>query len=131
MKTRNGFVSNSSSSSFLIGTNEPLTERMVAEVLDVEGNLHWVLLLGLFAKWVFQRAKPIKDVEKLIESFDEDGGAGKKVRSLVERFAYTYELRASNEDCDGWGELLHLIGDELSKPLVSSQRMEIVSRYGG
>jgi hypothetical protein len=127
VKTRHGFVSNSSSSSFIVGTNKPLTTEVVMVGLGVTSSPGAILLTS-FADWLIEKAKPTT-VNKLLADYGDDEDCPKAPKRLAQKFKHLYTFRAGNEDCDGWSEMLYNLFEE-SKVLVTDD-IEICSMYGG
>jgi hypothetical protein len=128
MKFRKGFVSNSSSTSFIIGSKDQISSDSVARLLGAESSPARRLLKDL-AVWIAMNAKPIRDVDKwLKDNFDE--APSESFVRLRDKFPFLYEVRASNEDCDGWGEMFYSQFGESGETLIASDGFEMSCKYG-
>ena len=105
MKTRTGFVSNSSSSSFIIGVkNGELTEKKLQKLFKIEkGSVLQPLVDGLI-EFIISDACPYTRKgyleERCYEDLEElaDCKEGKKAKEIFEKGYTFYEGHASNED---------------------------------
>ena len=72
MKTRLGFVSNSSSSSFVIASSEPLTAKMLWEVFNVPEDSPLHCISRDIAEWFAANAKRTSVKEFSDDYFEDD-----------------------------------------------------------
>ena len=104
MKIRTGFVSNSSSASFVVASNDDLTEEMLLMHFQSEGHPMAWLMRGL-AKYITEKAEPLTVPPKAEDTYGDH--VSDRVRGLSERFKNIYTFCASNEDGDTFGTMLY------------------------
>ena len=97
MKIRNGFVSNSSSSSFTIISKKELNYKLLWNVLGVPEEHPLYNIVGNICSCILERAKKVdehdleKSIEKWNEQFDKD-----KLKTIKDG-NYLYECIFSSE----------------------------------
>ena len=132
MKYRNGFVSNSSSCSFMVGSNFPLDkEEILAEYLKgTTGDVPMSFLIDAFARFIIKNIERHESVEK----FDEENGYTKygdkipnKISYFFDKFVYVYEFSAASDDGDPISNMLYRYEDET---VVASEDLEIGGMWG-
>lgn len=103
MKIRKGFVSNSSSSSFVIGIKDgELSEEKLLEVLNVPKDSPLFPLANQVAKFLFRRSELV-DVDELLEAYGYDS-LEKAAENNVEIAKLTvngFEVSSCRADTDG------------------------------
>jgi hypothetical protein len=73
MKTRNGFVSNSSSSSFIVGSKTELTKRDAFDLFEISPGAPFGNVIKEIAEEFFNDlGKPYTDIESFKDDFDRD-----------------------------------------------------------
>jgi len=121
MKQRNGFVSNSSSSSFIVGSKEELTQEGLCEIFGgSEDNHPLSFMINVLSKFIAQSAKR-QSIEEAKEDFGEDD-VPDNVSDMHERFAYVYELTACSDDGDPISNMMYEYQDNFE---VVSKDIEI------
>jgi hypothetical protein len=109
MKSRHGFVSNSSSSSFLIITRESLTKEGLMGVFAVpKTSPLWAWAEDL-ADFIVQEAKPY-DMELALEDYGSLAELPKNVRDALDSKKILNTVRASSESGDNIEQTLYYLG---------------------
>jgi len=96
MKTRTGFVSNSSSSSFIVASPKKLTVDGIMRVFGYEDSpLRW--MIKGFAKFIAESSERITSLDEWMKNryLDE---APKTLVRLMKQYPYVYELQVANDD---------------------------------
>lgn len=114
MKIRNGFVSNSSSSSFYVAVpkDEPFNEDLIWRSLGVDRFSLAGQLLKAYVDF-FKEGETV-DLDQLMEDYGSDTVEDLKkscrnhpVIELIEKGWHVTRREASNEDYNGIGRFLH------------------------
>lgn len=104
MKSRTGFVSNSSSSSFLIATNEPLTVDMIKKSLNVPETSLLSKVADKIARCLWTRAEHMT-VQDYIDEFCDGEQLPGHVKDMLKTKSTLYYGRIY-DDCDPIESLL-------------------------
>ena len=107
MKTRNGFVSNSSSSSFIIASKEPLTKKILEKKLGLENLPNFIfknVVDGVVAL-LLGSEKDYEDIKEKAEDWEECNGKTDTIyHRILAKIDENWDVRsgyASNDgDCD-------------------------------
>jgi hypothetical protein len=122
MKARLGFVSNSSSSSFLVGTMVPLSFEFLCSEFVVAKHPASELLSDLALTIAKKSKKITPDRMKEFEQCDD-----KTFNRMAAKFPHMYQFRASNED-DGVETWLYNFFSEKSG-IILSDNIEVSAEY--
>ena len=96
MKVKDGFISNSSSTSFVIATKRPLTEEMLLDKIreyfsEIKGTRAYYKILSRALEVFFDRRKRVLDHKEIVF-----------VNGLEEDFKYAYRGESSVLNQDNW-----------------------------
>ena len=132
MKHRNGFVSNSSSCSFIVGSNFPLDkEEVLADHLKgTKGDAPMSFLIDAFARFIIRNVERHKSIEKFDETNEYTKYGDKipdKISYFFDKFVYVYELSAASDDSDPISNMLYKYED---KTVIASEDLEIGGMWG-
>jgi len=125
MKVRQGFVSNSSSTSFLIGTTEPISFEFLCRVMRVEESPAKKILESL-ARYVSKHVKQL-DAKKWCDDHYSESVPPVFTR-MAAGFPNLYSLSVSNCD-DGEGNFLYEVFQE-EVDVIKSAEIEMSMPYG-
>jgi len=131
MKLRNGFVSNSSSSSFIIGVKDKLTKDTLESNFGVPKDSVGWKFIGPIIEFLIKEADEItikslvkdeycKSLEEFKENYPNHEGM-----KLLEDGWKVYEVRVSNEDYDGISQYFY----ENGCPEVNTEDLVIKELY--
>jgi len=100
MKTRRCFVSNSSTSSFIIGSKEPVTLEMLEKLLGIEENKLSTTFLKEIAATIWERMN--EEPWKSVEAYKAEKGhePGKEIKNLIDGGYLVYEGRFGDDEHD-------------------------------
>lgn len=133
MKIRSGFVSNSSSCSFMVGSNFPLDkeETLSNYLKGTNGdNVPMSFLIDAFARFIITNAERHESIEKFDEANEYTKYGDKipdKISYFFDKFVYVYELGVSNDSGDPISSMLYRYEDET---VVASEDLEIGGMWG-
>ena len=115
MKLRRGFISNSSSSSFIIGSKKELTEPMLYCAFKINKDTPLKGLLKQIINYIVDNSKKINSVEewfkenwctaKLVDGWEDE--VPESIIGAFAKFQNVYELECSNEDGDAVSLMLY------------------------
>lgn len=98
MKIRNGFVSNSSSSSFVIASKKPLSEELFMQVLGVPENSPLSTFAKEISKWFVENAKKLT-IKEYLDKYDYGGDdIPEIVKKAIKKDLTIYAGYAANDD---------------------------------
>jgi hypothetical protein len=135
MKTRHGFVSNSSSSSFVVFSREELTIDFINKCLNTDGHPAEYILSSL-AKFIIgnKKTKSFEDIAERMfgdREYEEPGSCEaqkKKFDEITGRLPFVYMLEASSDD-DDFGPMLRDAGEEC-ETIIKCDDLFITSMWG-
>ena len=101
MKIREGFVSNSSSSSFIVGSKEPITKEYLESIANPENNIFKFFLKAMLT-YIAENVS-VTTKEEIFKYGEPDSEYVKKALS----FKYLYILSVCNDDGDSISNILY------------------------
>jgi hypothetical protein len=109
MKFRNGFVSNSSSSSFIITTREEISERALMDAFKIAPDTPLFSLTKQIVKYIVDNSTKYDSLEAYKEElgYYDDEYPPSSWKEAFDSSRHVYELRCSNEDGDAISEMLY------------------------
>lgn len=100
MKIRDGFVSNSSSSSFIIGCEGPLTKEKIMKSMGVSKKSLFYQIANDLAECIFQNSKKYTKKEYMEEMCYEEDEIGSDAKKIFNSGMNFYCCEAANDSDD-------------------------------
>lgn len=104
MKIRKGFVSNSSSSSFIIGCKGKITKEKILSVIKIQKDSLLYNIAESLAKFIVNNSRKITKKQYLEDMCIDEADMPEDIIEIFNNDMDLYELSASSDNYDDIGE---------------------------
>jgi hypothetical protein len=104
MKIRTGFVSNSSSSSFIIGCKGKITKEKILSVIKIQKDSLLYNIAESLAKFIVNNSRKITKKQYLEDMCIDEADMPEDIIEIFNNDMDLYELSASSDNYDDIGE---------------------------